>query len=272
MIGRVSKHSSDPVGLVSDLYRPARACADSGAYLVAGWQNPAGLEPPLREDGERDFRDLDRLLRQPLALLGDQAPTKPAWHCEVRAAPDDPELANSAWMRIAGEVMNRTGLSSYGEESQGVPWVAVYHGGSHLHIVATLARQDGCPTPLYNEYYRIGDVLRDMEAEFGLRRVSWAGPAVAQPDVLADDTPRLAKASFPATPTAGTPTDFARPATPATVTPPAAPLAAESFPRDLPQGMRLGNSAATSAGRSAHSAARRQPEQIPQAAKGRGRP
>jgi hypothetical protein len=64
----------------------------------------------------------------------------------------------------------------------------------------------------------------------------------------------------------------APPAKPGTVTPPAAPLAAESFPQNLRQGLRPDNSAGASPGQSAHSAARRQPDQSPQAAKGRGRP
>jgi hypothetical protein len=187
VIGRVFKHGSDPAGLVGDLYRPARACAGSAAHLVAGWRDPAGLEPPLRDGGERDFGDLARLLRQPLALLGDRAPANLAWHCEIRTAPGDPELGDSAWRRIAGEVMNRTGLSPYGQESQAVPWVAVHHGGGHVHIVATLARQDGSPARLDNEVRQIGGVLREMEAAYRLRRTPRAGAEAA----------RLASTSFP---------------------------------------------------------------------------
>jgi hypothetical protein len=180
MIGRVSKHSSDHTGLLHDLYRPARACANSTAHLVAGWQHPDELEPPLRQDGSRDFRHLTRLLRQPLALLGDQAPANPVWHCEIRAAPGDPELGDGAWMRIAGEVMHRTGLSRYGEEGQGVRWVAVHHGGNHIHIVATLARQDSRKADLRGDYHRIAEAVRDMEAGYGLWRMARAGSAAAR--------------------------------------------------------------------------------------------
>ena len=93
--------------------------------------------------GSRDFRRLTGLLEQPLAVLGDRAPAKPVWHCAVRAAPGDPDLGDGAWMRIAAEIMHRTGLSRHGEEDKGVRWVAVHHGENHIHIVATLARQDG---------------------------------------------------------------------------------------------------------------------------------
>ena len=96
-------------------------------------------------------------------MLGDRAPAKPVWHCMVRAAPDDPDLGDGAWMRIAAEIMHRTGLSRYGEEDEGVRWVAVHHGENHIHIVATLARQDGRRPQLHNDYYRIGEALRDHE-------------------------------------------------------------------------------------------------------------
>ena len=175
MIGRVLKRSSDHAGLLRYLYSPGRACGRSGPHLVACWRLPAELEPPLRPDGKRDFRYLTGLLAQPLAGLGDRTPAKPVYHCEIRAAPGDPELGDDAWMRIAREIMHRTGLSRYGEEDEGVRWVAVHHGENHIHIVATLARQDGRRARLDNDWYRIGEALRDLEAEYGLRRVARAG-------------------------------------------------------------------------------------------------
>ena len=179
MIGRVLKRSSYHAGLLRSLYSPGRACGHSSPHLVACWRHPAELEPPLRPNGKRDFRYLTELLEQPLALLGEHAPAKAVYHCEVRAAPGDPELGDDAWMRIAGEIMHRTGLSRYGEEDEGVRWVAVHHGENHIHIVATLARQDGRRARLDNDWYRISEALRDMEAEYGLRRVARTGPGKA---------------------------------------------------------------------------------------------
>ena len=158
----------------------------SNPHLVSGWRHPAELEPPLRDNGKPDFRRLTGLLEQPLALLGDHAPAKPVWHCTVRAAPGDPDLGDGAWMRIAGEIMDRTGLSRYGEEDQGVRWVAVHHGENHIHIVATLARQDGRRARLDNDFYRIGEALRDIEKEYGLQ-------VVARADRTAADRPTRAE-------------------------------------------------------------------------------
>jgi hypothetical protein len=180
MIGRVLKRGSRAAGLLYYLYGPGKACVHSNPHLVSGWRHPAELEPPVRESGKRDFRKLTEMLELPLAGLGDRAPAKPVWHCVVRAAPGDPDLGDGAWMRIAGEIMHRTGLSPYGEEGQGARWVAVHHGENHIHIAATLARQDGRPTRLDNDWYRIGEALRDIELEYGLQVVARADRTAAR--------------------------------------------------------------------------------------------
>ena len=180
MIGRVLDRGKRVYGLLWYLYSPGKKCVHSSPHLVSGWRHPAGLEPPLRDNGKRDFRRLTELLEMPLAAVGDRAPAKPVWHCTVRAAPGDPDLGDGAWMRIAGEIMHRTGLSRYGEEGQGVRWVAVHHGENHIHIVATLARQDGRRARLDNERWRIGEALRDIEKEYGLQVVARADRTAAK--------------------------------------------------------------------------------------------
>ncbi len=127
MIGRVLNRGSNLAGLLYYLYGPGKACEHVSPHLVAGWRHPAELEPALRPDGRRDFRRLTGLMLQPVAALGGRAPAKPVWHCAVRAAPGDPDLGDGAWMRIAAEIMHRTGLSRYGEEDDGVRWAAVRH-------------------------------------------------------------------------------------------------------------------------------------------------
>jgi hypothetical protein len=180
MIGRVLKRGSRVAGLLYYLYGPGKACVHSNPHLVSGWRHPAELEPQVRENGRRDFRRLTEMLELPLAGLGNRAPAKPVWHCVVRAAPGDPDLGDGAWMRIAGEIMHRTGLSRYGEEGQGVRWVAVHHGENHIHLAATLARQDGRPARLNNDWYRIGEALRDIELEYGLQVVVRADRTAAK--------------------------------------------------------------------------------------------
>ncbi len=47
-------------------------------------------------------------------------------------------------------------------------WVAVRHADDHVHVVATLARQDGRRVFPRNDFWRAGDGSRAMEAKYGL--------------------------------------------------------------------------------------------------------
>jgi len=180
VIGRVLDRGSKLGKLLYYLYGPGKACEHVNPHLVSGWCHPAEVEPPVRPDGHRDFRRLTGLLLQPVATAGPRAPADPVWHCVVRAAPEDPDLGDGAWMAIAAEVMDRTGLSRRGEEDEGVRWIAVHHGDNHIHIVATLARQDGRRASLDNERWRVQAAMRDIELEYGLRVVARADRTAAR--------------------------------------------------------------------------------------------
>jgi hypothetical protein len=53
-----------------------------------------------------------------------------------------------------------------------VRWVAVRHAADHIHIVATLVRQDGTTTwPPASEWRRCQMTARHVESLYGLRRV-----------------------------------------------------------------------------------------------------
>ena len=124
------------------LYGPGLANEHADPHLVAGFSDPAELEPERHRHGTRDFRRLAGLLEQPLAALRGRGYGKPVWHCAIRAAPEDPMLSDAEWALVAARVMHRTGLALDGDDL-GVRWVAVRHAADHIHIVATLARQDG---------------------------------------------------------------------------------------------------------------------------------
>ncbi|MFA1551789.1 relaxase/mobilization nuclease domain-containing protein [Actinomadura chokoriensis] len=166
-------------GLVRYLYGPGRCEEHRDPRIVAGFRSPAELEPAVREDGRRDFRRLDGLLTQPLALLGERNYRKPVWHVSVRAAPEDPILGDRQWAEVAREVMSRTGLAQE-EDEDGVRWIAVRHADDHVHIVATLARTDGVRPEVWNDGYRIRDACREVERRFGLRRTAPADRTAAR--------------------------------------------------------------------------------------------
>jgi hypothetical protein len=171
VIGKVLR-GERPAGLIYYLYGPGRHEEHTDPHIVAGWRHPAELEPPLRPGGRRDFRELNGLLQQTLAAAGPRVPARPVWHCVARAAPGDRMLSDDEWARVAGEIMHRTGLAPRQEQDNAVRWVAIRHAGDHIHIVATLARQDGRRARWPNDYYRVREACRAAEEEFGLRRTA----------------------------------------------------------------------------------------------------
>jgi hypothetical protein len=171
VIGKVLR-GERPAGLIRYLYGPGRHEEHTDPHIVAGWRHPAELEPPLRPGGGRDFRRLNGLLQQTLDALGAGAPRRPVWHCVARAAPADRMLSDEEWAQTAGEIMHRTGLAPYGQDDDAVRWVAIRHGDDHLHIVATLARQDGRRPRVSNDYYRVREACLAVESRFGLRRTA----------------------------------------------------------------------------------------------------
>jgi hypothetical protein len=172
MIGKVSPHGQRVTGLIYYLFGPGRQAEHTDPHIVAGWRYPAELEPPLREDGRRDFRHLAGLLQQPHAALGPPRSPRPVWHCSVWAAPDDRNLSDDEWAQVACEIMHRTGLAPYGQEDDAVRWVAIRHAPDHIHLVAMLARQDGTRPQTWNDYFRVGEACRVAEQRFGLRQTA----------------------------------------------------------------------------------------------------
>src|SRR5438477_12542197 len=91
------------------LYGPGQANEHTDPHLVAGFGDPADLEPERRPDGTRDFRRLAGLLEQPLAAVAGPGYAQPVWHCAVRAAPGDRMLSDAEWAQVAAQVMHQTG-------------------------------------------------------------------------------------------------------------------------------------------------------------------
>jgi hypothetical protein len=181
VIGKISVPRGEHVEpLIRYLFGPGRREEHTDPHLVAGWRSPVELEPPVRANGKWDFRRLTGLLKQPLALLGDHGYARPVWHCALRAAPEDRMLSDEEWAQIAADVMDRIGLSPYGQEDEAVRWVAVRHGNDHIHLVAILARQDGRVPSLSFERYRVRAACRAAEQRYGLRSTAPADRTAAR--------------------------------------------------------------------------------------------
>jgi hypothetical protein len=199
VIGRILPRGHGVAGLLRYLLGPGRANKHVNPRIVAAWNgDPARLEPPRDDRGRPVVGRLAGLLEQPLALLGDRAPAEPVFHVMARCAPGDPELPDRAMAAIAAEFMHRTGLSVRGLEHQGVRWVAVCHGDNHVHIMATLARQDGGRARLSRERIILGQVRRWAEtagwATDPADRARYQLQAAPRPDRTAAKRPTRAEA------------------------------------------------------------------------------
>jgi hypothetical protein len=181
VIGKISTPRGEHVQpLLYYLFGPGRREEHTDPHIVAGWRHPADLEPPLQPDGKRDFTKLTGLLLQPQAAVGKRAYARPVWHCSMRTAPEDRMLSDDEWAQIAHDVMDRTGLSPYGQEDEAVRWVAVRHGDDHIHLVAMLARQDGGKPSVSWERYKVRAACLAAEQRYGLRSTAPADRTAAR--------------------------------------------------------------------------------------------
>jgi len=172
MIGKIT-HGCRVGGLIRYLYGPGKANEHIDPRVVAGWREPEDLEPEITRGGRRDFRAMIDHLDMPLAgrQPGVDLARRCVWHCALRAAPEDPVLADEQWRDIAEEVMDSVGLARRGERG-GCRWVAIRHADDHVHLAVTLARQDGRPASTSWDRRSMMRAMRRVEERYGLRLVA----------------------------------------------------------------------------------------------------
>ncbi len=115
------------------------------------------------------MRRLTELLEQPTRICRNLHPL-PVWHCSIHNHPDDPTLTDQQWQHIATEITAAVGLAPPGDLSA-VRWIGIRHADNHIHIVATLARQDRCAVWAWNDYRHAQARCRTLEQHHELQRV-----------------------------------------------------------------------------------------------------
>jgi hypothetical protein len=194
VIGSVLPRGKDVGGLLRYLFREGRAgehglaAEHTAPRLIAAWDSDLPrLEPELTVTGRRDVRALASALSAPVAAASVDPATKPVYHLAIAAAKDprtgqllDKDLSDGQWADIAAEYVHQIGLARRGDE-QAVRWVAVRHADDHIHVVATLARQDGRRVFPRNDHYRAREASLTVEARYDLIRTSPAGRTSSPP-------------------------------------------------------------------------------------------
>ncbi|WP_327354494.1 relaxase/mobilization nuclease domain-containing protein [Streptomyces sp. NBC_01304] len=167
MIPRIHKQGSRTIGLIHYLYGKGTHEEHVDPHLVASFDDMA---PDPGRNPQATEKDLEQVLDEPLHLLdADQRPDKHVWHCSVRAAPDDPVLSDEQWGEIARRMVAATGIDP--GDGAGCRWAAVRHAADHIHIIATLIREDGRRPDHHRSGQRAQAEARLIEAEYDLHRV-----------------------------------------------------------------------------------------------------
>ncbi|WP_181801251.1 relaxase/mobilization nuclease domain-containing protein [Streptomyces shenzhenensis] len=157
--------------LIGYLYGKGTANEHIDPHLVASWNDFApdpGRSPHRNPKQVED--QLATQLDQPVKMLGNRAPKFTVWHCPVRAAPEDPILTDAQWAEIAHRIVAAAGIAPNGDD-EACRWVAVRHADDHIHIAATLVRQDGRRPHRDHDIRAVQREARKIEVDYGLRRL-----------------------------------------------------------------------------------------------------
>jgi hypothetical protein len=85
-------------------------------------------------------------------------------------------MTDNRWRQVAEHVLAKTGLAPTGD-TRAVRWIAMRHGPEHIHIVATLVRQDRRTAWACNDWPLAQAACRELEDRYDLVRVARPGQA-----------------------------------------------------------------------------------------------
>ncbi|WP_335970411.1 relaxase/mobilization nuclease domain-containing protein [Streptomyces sp. CA2R106] len=168
MIPKIRYGTRSTYGLVRYLFGAGKRDEHTDQHLVASWNDYA---PDPGRNPHHTIAQLAAQLDQPVKALGDRAPEKTFWHCSVRADPGDRHLDDADWAAIARRIVRAVGIAPEGDTAA-CRWVAVRHAEDHIHIAATLVRQDGRRADLKFDKRKAQAEARQIEKDYGLRQLN----------------------------------------------------------------------------------------------------
>lgn len=173
MIPNVSR-GDRMAGLMVYLAGPGRSNEHVEPHLVAGsapimaWHSDNELN---RDAAVAIGHELDQAKR----VLGVEVPGGHVWHCSLSIRAEEGDLSDEKWSEIAHDFMDEMGFT---EASGKAPasWVAVRHGHStagndHVHIAASMVREDGTKWSPRNDFRNSQQACRTLEKKYGLEQI-----------------------------------------------------------------------------------------------------
>lgn len=158
-------------GLMIYLAGPGRANEHAEPHLVAGdsalmaWHD----DNELNRDAALDIANaLDRAKQ----FYGTDVDGGHVFHCSLSLAAEEGQLTDAQWSAIANDFMKDMDFTEDGGKAP-ARWVAVRHGLSkngndHIHIVASMVRDDGTKWNSWKSKYKSQQAARALEKKYGL--------------------------------------------------------------------------------------------------------
>ncbi|MBD9729702.1 relaxase/mobilization nuclease domain-containing protein [Streptomyces ossamyceticus] len=171
MIAAIKPAGANTRGLLAYLYGRGTHDEHFDPHIVAGFAM-LGMPDPGRDENAT-LTELARYLDEPVRLRNSEfgkPVTDHVWHCPVRTAPEDRYLSDAEWGEIAQRIVQAAGIAPAGDDLA-CRWIAVRHADDHIHILATTVREDGRRPKLHDSGIRVGDACREIEKDYGLRRL-----------------------------------------------------------------------------------------------------
>ncbi|MFI9490980.1 mobilization protein [Streptomyces halstedii] len=169
MMPKKGREGETTADLLAYLFGPGDHEEHVDPHLVGGWD--PDLPCPARTPDRMTLTDLALLLDAPVDALRGPRPTEHVWHVAVRNAPTDRTLSDARWATVAAEMVAAAGIAPHGDE-HACRWVAVRHAPDHIHLVATLARQDGRHPRIRGDIPKMHTAARAFETAWGLEPMS----------------------------------------------------------------------------------------------------
>ncbi|WP_231511393.1 relaxase/mobilization nuclease domain-containing protein [Arthrobacter sp. UNC362MFTsu5.1] len=158
-------------GLLIYLAGPGRANEHEEPHLVAGdsalmaWHD----DSELNRDAALDIANaLDRAWQ----FYKTEVDGGHVFHCSLSLAAEEGQFTDQQWGAIANDFMKDMDFTEDGGKAP-ARWVAVRHGLSkngndHIHIVASMVRDDGTKWNSWKSKYKSQQIARALEKKYGL--------------------------------------------------------------------------------------------------------
>ncbi|WP_435178148.1 hypothetical protein [Actinacidiphila sp. bgisy145] len=161
------QRASNTAGLLAYLYGPGERGDQRNPRLVGGDCHGAPLDLLTHAD---TLPYLAHALDAPVERLGTRAPERPVWVCSVRSDPRHRDLSDAQWADVARRVAGVTVAS--GGDPDACRWIALRNQPRQVHVVATLAREDGRLHNAYRDAFHLQTECRRIAGELGHLPVS----------------------------------------------------------------------------------------------------